>query len=260
MNAKDSAQESPFVRAYAALNKHIKILETPVLREAFLATYFAYKRFVEDPFAKLLAKHPNLLGQGDIYDVGANLGYTSNLFLKWSTANVHAFEPESTNFRILSSLHSRHPRFKAVQAAVGAHNGEISLSINQGHHADHKIDPSGKSKIKIPLYSLDEYWQKNGENREISFVKIDVQGYEPPVIEGMQKLLTQFPHMNIALEYDYESLTALGFNPDDFLKMLFHFPNRELKMITANGKLNNLTLNMPELKTGYWDLLWAPKG
>ena len=108
------------------------------------SSYFLYKRYLEDPFAALARKRPELFRGGDILDIGANIGYTASLFAQAgdAEATVYAFEPEPFNFRLLqTSVRGRTLQEKVVpvQSAVGERSGEIELWINDHHHADHRI-------------------------------------------------------------------------------------------------------------------------
>src|SRR5688572_22445917 len=83
-----------------------KVLSQPFLERPFIAFYFLYKRYLEDPFARLLQDHPTLLHHGSVLDIGANVGYTTTLFAQFvdTKSRVYAFEPEKTNARILSHV------------------------------------------------------------------------------------------------------------------------------------------------------------
>ena len=56
------------------------LLNTSLAQEAFARSYFLYKRAVEDPFAALLRRRPELFRGGHVLDVGANIGYTAAVF------------------------------------------------------------------------------------------------------------------------------------------------------------------------------------
>ena len=48
----------------------------------------AYKRLVEDPFAALVRARPELFTGGEIIDVGANVGYTAQVFARALSAEL----------------------------------------------------------------------------------------------------------------------------------------------------------------------------
>src|SRR5689334_23917857 len=115
-------------------------LDSRLAEAVFHRCYFAYKRLVEDPFAKLVATRPELFRGGDVIDVGANIGYTVTLFARALDPGrrVYAFEPEQRNFRRLQHVIERTgltDRVVAHRSAVGAREGTIELWHNAAHHA-----------------------------------------------------------------------------------------------------------------------------
>ena len=87
---------------------------------------------------------PDLVGEGNVLDIGANIGYTATVLARAIKPNrkVFAFEPEPFNFRILQQT-ALQPEFEGkivpMQCAVGAENGTIDLWINLRHHGDHRV-------------------------------------------------------------------------------------------------------------------------
>src|SRR5260370_39765228 len=76
------------------------ILELSWLRKAFSSSYFLYKRLYEDPYWFLIRHRPELFLNGDILDIGANIGYTACLFASAASpsAKVYAFEPDRESY------------------------------------------------------------------------------------------------------------------------------------------------------------------
>lgn len=199
------------------------LLDAPIAREAFARSYFLYKRAVEDPFAALVRRRPELFCGGHILDVGANIGYTATVFASALSDGfkVFAFEPEEKNYAQLRRTVARlglESRVDAVHSAVGARDGVIELWRNEEHHGDHRIatpelKARGVATHEVPLVSLDRF-----VTGQVSFVKIDVQGYETEVLAGMKALLAA--PITIAIEYMPEAMTALGFEPELMLETL----------------------------------------
>jgi FkbM family methyltransferase len=248
-------------------------LDSRVAEVVFQRGYFAYKRLVEDPFAKLAAARPELFRGGEVIDVGANIGYTACLFARALDAphRVHAFEPEERNFRWLEHAISRAGltgRVDAHRAAVGAREGTIELWHNVSHHGDHRIATDALRALRdeptqrVPLTSVDVFVAGIGAP-PIAFIKIDVQGYEPEVLRGMRETLAANPRVHVAVEMMPSALEELGFPADDFLRELADaLP--QLAILERDGRLRDadiasITRACHDSGLGYVDLVCASK-
>jgi FkbM family methyltransferase len=222
------------------------LLERPLGRRAFLGAYFTYKRVIEDPFAGLLRARPELFADGDILDVGANVGYTARVFARALApgARVHAFEPEAWNFaRLGESTRALGDQVVCVRAAVGARAGEVLLWRNPGHHADHRVvtarfRPPSDDAERVPLVSLDDYVHQH-RLRRVGFVKIDVQGFEPEVVLGMSGLISGERPPVVVLELSPTSSRELGLEPRAALAPLaahytFHLLERGGRLLATD--------------------------
>jgi FkbM family methyltransferase len=240
------------------------ILETAFGRGFFASTYFLYKRY-EDHLADLLRAQPWLIRGGNALDVGANIGYSAWVLARAIDPGrlVYAFEPEPGNYRMLERAVSQ-PRYNgrvvAVQCAVGAAAGEIQLWLNQGHPADHRVITEAfrrsdrtVSGVTVPLVSVDRFVE--GHPGPVSFIKIDVQGYEQEVCNGMTDTLDRYPDLAIVIEYAPESMRALGFNPP----LLLEFMRKRNFACFAVGPKGRISAGLTQGIAGssYVDLLFT---
>lgn len=254
--------------AYGFANRR-GLLDAPLAREAFARSYFLYKRAVEDPFAGLIRRRPELLQGGHVLDVGANIGYTAALFAGGlgDGFKVYAFEPEQKNFAQLERTVARLKltgRVEPLHAAVGATDGTVELWHNDSHHGDHRIATDrlkertpGARPLTVPLVSLDRFAQERGITSSVRFVKIDVQGYEPQVLEGMQALLAANPKLVIAMEYMPQAIADLGFEPQALLERLTG-AGFSLHALGQDGSASPFDVRRPDAwlaDRGYVDLL-----
>lgn len=205
------------------------IFDTAFGRRLFASAYSLYKRY-EDHLADLLRAQPWLIGGGNALDVGANIGYTAWVLARAIDRDrlVYAFEPEPGNYRMLERAASQprcNGRVVAMHCAVGAADGEIQLWLNPGHPADHRVITEAFRRaqgavcgVTVPLVSVDTFVE--GHPGPVSLIKIDVQGYEQEVCNGMTATLDRNPDVAILLEYAPESMAALGFSPPDLLEFM----------------------------------------
>ena len=57
-------------------------------------------------------------------------------------------------------------------------------------------------------------------NEKIDLVKIDVEGAEPLVLEGMKDIIEKNPELRIILEFTPDNLLHAGIQPIEFLQKL----------------------------------------
>jgi FkbM family methyltransferase len=272
MSGPRAALQRLLLSTYNAANRS-GLLDTTIAEHVFQRSYFAYKRLIEDPFARLVKARPTLLANGDVIDVGANIGYTATLFGRAIEApyRVHAFEPEERNFRWLERAIQRAKladRVVANRAAVGSQDGMIDLWHNAAHHGDHRIatdqlrasvDDNAPTQ-HVPITTIDSYVARDGW-QPVSFIKIDVQGFEPEVLHGMGETLRRNPSVDVAVELMPAALEELGFDSARFLRELSVALPR-LAILERDGSLRTASYDTildtaTRSELGYVDLVCA---
>jgi FkbM family methyltransferase len=149
---------------------------------------------------RFMKKH---LDGGVALDIGANVGYYARLMAK-RASHVYAFEPDPNNFALLLKNTWRHKNITAVNMAVSNILGETNFfRVTHSAMRHSLIDEGGTEKITVQCTSLDEFAAQQGISG-ISMIKIDVEGAEPLVFEGMQK----------TLESNRPIVVYEGFEPD----------------------------------------------
>jgi FkbM family methyltransferase len=220
------AQERILTGAYSAIRR-TGVLGTAPGRVLFLRAYFLYKRFAEDNLHALLRRYPGLARGGNLFDIGANVGYTASVLASAADVGckVYAFEPEPFNVALLESVAARHANRGIIvpfASAVGAHQGTVALWRNERHHADHRVvtppfRPDDGAHLPVPVTTLDSFVAAHPG--PVALVKIDVQGYELPVCQGMLHLLEANPSVTVVLEYMPSAMESLGFAPQELLAL-----------------------------------------
>jgi hypothetical protein len=69
--------------------------------------------------------------------------------------------------------------------------------------------------VEVVAERFDDYWQQHGG--PVHFVKIDVEGAEGFVLDGMTRILQDEPRLSILLEYAPERLVETGYEPRSLL-------------------------------------------
>ncbi|MBP3959330.1 FkbM family methyltransferase [Gemmata sp. G18] len=183
---------------------------------------FIHGRYEEPEAAVLRA----VLQPGMTYlDVGGNLGYLATLAAKLvgETGRIIAIEPEPYNFALLQKnlkLNARE-RSTAVNVAAGGAPGTAKLFKSVGNLGDHRLytdgDSSGRAFVEVPVVRLDDLFAANNWPAP-DFIKIDVQGYEPHVVAGLDGLIRTNRPRAILTEYWPIGIRNAGGDPAAYLE------------------------------------------
>ena len=255
-----------------------RLIDSPLfanewMQRMLVAAYFAYKRLYEDPFRWLILHRPELFSGGDILDIGANIGYTSSLFAQavQSGSRVYSLEPDAFCYRLLVKMLG----WKGISSVVAAHQyaagrqtGTARFWHNADHSADHRVitdefTQQGSAAFDVapvPMTTIDDFVRARGLSR-LTFVKIDVQGYESEVVSGMQQTLRDFPDAAVCFEYSPDAMAEMGFSPQELIEF-FLSRNYSLYIVTRSGLqcvADFRDVHSKALKHGYLDILATRK-
>jgi FkbM family methyltransferase len=175
-----------------------------------------------------------------VVDVGANVGYYT---LVAATAvgqqgRVYSFEPDPRNFAILQkNLHvnSLAGRVQAYQLAALDTRKKVELKTIACFLGDHSLfdrhagHPSVQ-RVTVEAAPLDELIRG-----EVHLMKIDAEGSEPLIFNGMRQILDRSPDLNMVMEFNV-SLLQLSGDPSAFLRQLCDF-GFAIASITEEGVL-----------------------
>ncbi len=124
------------------------------------------------------------------------------------------------------------------QKALANRKGTVKLFIADQNKGDHRIyQPEGESRpsVEVQAVRLDEYFRD--QKRGIDFIKIDTQGAEALILQGMTGLLegrTDGP--TIFMEFWPHGLNGMGSDAGALLKMLQSYNYKFYDMHAPGGK------------------------
>jgi FkbM family methyltransferase len=157
-------------------------------------------------------------------DVGAHIGL---LTLAGARAvgpkgKVLAVEPVPLSFDALRralAINSLTDRVVAVCQAVGAQRERCRLLVGSvlGHSSLIRSDALSKehtAEIEVEVSPLDDLIEPNAR---VDLVKIDVEGAELAVLEGMTRIIADNPDLAIIAEFGPSHLTATNTPPEKWL-------------------------------------------
>ena len=155
--------------------------------------FFGYLIGHEPHVSEVIAEH---VQPGDtVFDVGANIGYFAVQMAHRAGADgrVIAYEVDETNLGYLK----RNAELAALEGgkieivAAGVSSSAGTLTFNPGVESTlHKVVRGPGTGRTLPAVSIDDEVARLGIDR-IGFLKIDVEGHEPFVLQGMDRTVRE---------------------------------------------------------------------
>lgn len=175
-----------------------------------------------------------------VFDVGANLGNRTKIFLKLG-AKVVGFEPQKLCADFLKGVLKDEDNFTLIESALGSEVSETEMFVSEKHtlstlseqwvnstHQSGRFTQSEWSEKQIvQVTTLDRMIEKYGAP---AFIKIDVEGYEFEVISGLSSpvkyMSIEFASENIDVTYQcIEHMSSLA-------EMVFQYSEGESMKFT----------------------------
>jgi FkbM family methyltransferase len=184
-----------------------------------------------------------ILHPGDTFiDVGADFGWYTVIGAKvvGPTGRVVAFEPVPGNLEYLKRnvAANKCDNVKPEALALSNKAGKLTFHLDQTNLGDHSMLESRDrvgGTLEVEATTLDEYLKDY--SGKIALIKIDTQGAEGYIIDGMAETIAKHPEMAILIEYTPSALRQCGYDPEAFLRK-FHQQGYEVKYFTSDpGRL-----------------------
>ena len=155
-------------------------------------------------------------------DIGANVGAFTCYIASLGPHTVHAFEPIPETFcRFKNNLKSNGflSRCRLNCMAVGLGRDLVTFRIQEASPATNRMAMASETRGSeasstqvIAAIDLDGYCQSQGVEF-IDFLKVDVEGMEPYVLQGARALLRERKIAAILIEICPANLRAVGLSP-----------------------------------------------
>jgi FkbM family methyltransferase len=164
----------------------------------------------------------HFLREDDLFvDVGANAGSYAILACSSVGARGFAFEPvPSTYRRLVENMRLNHleKKVKCINKGVGAQKATIAFT-SDSDTTNHALANGEQSDniVNVEVISLDAALY--GETPML--VKIDVEGYETPVLEGAEETLKKNTLHSVIMELNGSGGRRYGFDESRILKVMF---------------------------------------
>jgi FkbM family methyltransferase len=188
------------------------------------------------------------LRPGDVFlDVGANIGYMSAVGagLVGKTGQVHSFEPIQKYFQRLKKMTEMNPEY-SINANPYAAGSEVTLAeayvtSEAGQNtlvAKYAPQEIIKDKVQVPVIRLDGYLEERGV-RSVRLIKIDTEGFEFPVLLGLQKFFeTTKDKPAIVCEVGPRAYSLLGYKAEDLTRFMAEFGYEARNVIAPSSPVD----------------------
>jgi len=166
-----------------------------------------------------------------VIDVGAHVGFYTLLAARLVGTNgrVYAFEPNPEVYNILVrniQINGYREIVRAVPKGVSNEKRTVSLYVSRERSDEasfYSQESADNTCIEVETVSLDEFFADEGWPK-VDLVKIDVEGAEVEVLEGMRELTRRSKDLKLIVEFNpknqiracgshtklFETMVALG--------------------------------------------------
>lgn len=175
-------------------------------------TYRAlFRRDYEEAFDSALRA---AIRPGDtVWDVGANVGHYAVQFagLAGPAGRVVAFEPSPSSLPQLRAAVQGHATVTIREMALSNHSGEAQFYVStQGASANEGLSAAGSDTGMVAHGIRVERGEDVARAFPPHVIKIDVEGFELEVIEGLGAALASPGLRTIAVEVHFQTLARRG--------------------------------------------------
>lgn len=231
---------------------------------------FYYRNAYEDYTADLLGAFTK---DGSLFiDVGAHYGfYTLLVGTKNKNSRIIAFEPVPENCEILEkSLQLNNvENVELHNLAISDKNetGVFNIAACSSRGGFHQAPLSRTIRtIEVKIVTLDSFLQ--GIPQTPVVVKIDTEGHEIHVLEGMKNIIEEAEDVKLFIEFSPSCIKSGGYQPADLLNKISQFgfdmyfindEQRELYKLSDNGIRNWETYYGGNFGKDYFNTLCVKK-
>jgi FkbM family methyltransferase len=176
-----------------------------------------------------------------VVDVGAHIGYYALLAaeLVGDKGKVYAFEPDPSYYALLEKNIAANKINAIVEShrlAVSNQEGKFPLFLGKSTGTSlFKVPDSTERTVTIDVITLDKFFKARNWP-PLHFIKIDVEGADKDVLEGMRDLITRNPDLKLIIEFNSSYLELAGVSPGDLLIRLGELSFNKIKVLAGEVK------------------------
>jgi FkbM family methyltransferase len=198
----------------------------------------------------------NIVKEGDcVLDIGANIGYWTTVLSSQvgRGGRVFAFEPNPKTFDLLTKNININDCKNVIARNVGIAEANRSgkLYIDELHSGDDRVycptlgmEMNDRSVMDISLRTLDSF-KLEIDLQRLSFIKIDVQGFEPMVLKGAYNVL-ESSNPVLLIEFSSSCYAEAGSSMEEFFKIYSEL-SFKCYIIPTKEKINDQNIIFEEI-------------
>lgn len=187
-----------------------------------------------------------------VVELGANIGYYALMeaSIIGKKGKIYAVEPFPSNFELLQKNIKLNPYENIIEPyniAIGDKSGTEKLYVSNEHNLCNMLASETTDFVEVKTETLDNFVT---DKKLPDLIRMDIEGYEYYVLDGMKKTLQQCKSCKMFIEVhpfqmyeqglDYkkplQTLFDLGFDPKYVVKE--HGPIKE-ELFTYQGPIKN---------------------
>jgi FkbM family methyltransferase len=170
-----------------------------VLFNLDISDYMQWSVFIKDQDYSWQIASENIRENTVILDIGANVGQFSLKLAKYiakrhfTRIDIFSFEPNPVIYDFLKrNILLNQPdssTITPVQAALSDDNKQISFIYSLRNSGAGRFTDKTKELLSVRAYSVDSFYNSLRTTKKVSFIKIDVEGFEPEVFNGAWQII-----------------------------------------------------------------------
>ena len=185
-----------------------------------------------------------------ILDIGANIGFVSSIFsIHNPDATIYSLEPGLENYNYLNKNIEFNELNNVIPLNIAASNENSVGSFHEfsawGYLSSPDNNSSGSNLVKVQ--TIDSLVEELGL-KKIDLIKIDVEGFESQVFEGMRGTLSNF---NPKVIFEFNSFCMLAYGRRNPLQFLDFIDKSFRHIFRFSQEKNNESLFEPVDRTNF---------
>ncbi len=248
------SDKAPFIGDIGTIKFPFDFMGIPQTKKMYAEAYeFGVCEFLKE----------NLKNGDTFIDVGANIGYISAVALNsvGREGQVHSFEPVPEYFNRLQIIKSLNNNYRIIinNSALGDKKETLKLHVADKNNiggstlVDNFLPKEYFSKeIMTKVDRLDDYIFNSGL-AGIKIIKIDAEGFEFPVLKGLERFFSQQKDRPyIICEVSVLAAKTLNYDIDNILEYMEQFSYYPVDIVNIDKRIKKGDI----IKRGFVDVVF----